>query len=72
MEYCFILILFMKNLSKLSDLVHTIVDKVQIAVVFVFNERIATSAFEIRHEYVCVCRDTCCSHNTAFDLKEKV
>ena len=52
MEYCFILILFMKNLSKFSDLVHTIVDKVQIAVVFVFNERIAASVFEIRHEYV--------------------
>ena len=46
-----------------------IVDKVQIAAGFVFDERVNVCLFELGHEYVCVCRSTYCSHGTAFDLK---
>ena len=49
----------MKDLNLFSDLVYTkknIVNKVQIAAGFVFNERIDLSLFKLGHEYVCVCR----------------
>ena len=45
------------------------VDKVEIAAGFAFDERINVSLFELGHEYVSVCRSAYCSHGTAFDLK---